>query len=80
LPVFISATIKTAASTKGPLSVTGRHVDKNPAVTVKPMCKSLASKPVVTSPIVRTVQKWNPPGNVFKSYRGNVVEYTKAVD
>ena len=47
---------KPGLGSKGPLS--------SPAVKSKPSIKSPTCRPNLSSPVVRTVPKWNPPGKV----------------
>ncbi|XP_052067394.1 RAD51-associated protein 1-like isoform X2 [Mytilus californianus] len=59
-------TIMPVVSSKGPLkspAITVRAAVKSPAITARPAVKSPAIRSAISSPIVRTVPKWNPPGS-----------------
>ncbi|XP_071182128.1 RAD51-associated protein 1-like isoform X1 [Mytilus edulis] len=72
-----AAASKPGAGTKTKTSVSvvsSKGPEKSPAITARLTVKSPVSRSAMSSPIVRTVPKWNPPGSVesVKSPGGSV--------
>ncbi|XP_063401118.1 RAD51-associated protein 1-like isoform X1 [Mytilus trossulus] len=77
VPTKVAAASKPGASSKAktPMPVVSSKGPLNsPAITARPAVESPVNRSAMSSPIVRTVPKWNPPGSVesVKSPGGSV--------